>query len=145
MLTAVGVPEISPVELSNDNPAGSAGVISQFVTAPPLDVGVTVVIALSLVRVSELGLYATEDGATSFTWMVTVAVSLPPALLAVTVYAVEFETAVGVPEIAPVVLSNARPAGRAGEIDQDVTVPPLEVGVMVVSATFLVSVSELGL
>ena len=119
--------------------------ISQFVTAPPLEVGVAVVIALSLVRVSELGLYATEDGATSFTWMVTVAVSLPPALLAVTVYAVEFETAVGVPEIAPVVLSNARPAGRAGEIDQDVTVPPLEVGVMVVSATFLVSGSELGL
>lgn len=56
MLTAVGVPEIAPVELSNDNPAGRAGVISQFVTAPPVEVGVAVVIALSLVRVSELGL-----------------------------------------------------------------------------------------
>ena len=85
MLTAVGVPEISPVELSNNNPAGSAGVISQFVTAPPVEVGMAVVIALSLVRVSELGLYATEEGATSLTWMVTVAVSLPPALVAVTV------------------------------------------------------------
>ena len=85
MLTAVGVPEISPVELSNDNPAGSDGVISQLVTVPPLDVGVAFVIALSLVRVSELGLYATEEGATSLTWIETVAVSLPPALVAVTV------------------------------------------------------------
>ena len=57
----------------------------------------------------------------------------------------EFETAVGVPEIAPVVLSKARPAGSAGEIDQEVTVPPLDVGVMVVRATFLVRVIELGL
>ena len=85
MLTAVGVPEISPVELSNDNPAGSDGVISQLVTIPPLDVGVAFVITLSLVRVIELGLYPTEEGATSLTWIVTVVVSLPPALLAVTV------------------------------------------------------------
>ena len=56
MLTAVGVPEIAPVELSNDNPAGSAGVIAQFVTTPPLEVGLAVAIALSLVSVSELGL-----------------------------------------------------------------------------------------
>jgi hypothetical protein len=58
---------------------------------------------------------------------------------------VEVETAVGVPEIAPVVLLKTRPAGSAGEIDHEVTAPPLDVGVMVVSATFLVSVSELGL
>ena len=57
----------------------------------------------------------------------------------------EFETAVGVPEIAPVVLSKAKPAGNAGEIDHEVTAPPLDVGVIVVSETFLVSVSELGL
>ena len=85
MLTAVGVPEIAPVELSNDNPAGRAGVISQFITTPPVEVGVAVVIALSLIRVSELGLYATVEGATSLTWIVTVAVSLPPALVAVIV------------------------------------------------------------
>ena len=42
-------------------------------------------------------------------------------------------------------LSKAKPAGSAGEIDHEVTVPPLDVGMMVVSATFLVSVSELGL
>ena len=57
----------------------------------------------------------------------------------------EFETAVGVPEIAPVVLSKVKPAGRDGEIDHEVTAPPLDVGVMVVRATFLVRVSELGL
>ena len=57
----------------------------------------------------------------------------------------EFETAVGVPEIVPVVLSNTRPAGSAGEIDHEVTAPPVDVGVMDVSATFLVSVIELGL
>ena len=38
-------------------------------------------------------------------------------------YAVCEERAVGVPEIAPVVDDNVRPAGREGEIDQDVTVP----------------------
>jgi hypothetical protein len=58
---------------------------------------------------------------------------------------VEFETAVGVPEMAPVVLLKTRPAGSVGEIDHEVTAPPLDVGVMVVSETFLVSVSELGL
>ena len=57
----------------------------------------------------------------------------------------EFETAVGVPEIAPVVLSKVKPAGRDGEIDHEVTAPPLDVGVMAVRATFLVRVSELGL
>ena len=57
----------------------------------------------------------------------------------------EVETAVGVPEIAPVVLLKTRPAGSAGEIDHEVTAPPLDVGVMVDSETFLVSVSELGL
>ena len=59
--------------------------ISQFITTPPVEVGVAVVIALSLIRVSELGLYATVEGATSLTWIVTVAVSLPPALVAVIV------------------------------------------------------------
>jgi hypothetical protein len=36
--------------------------------------------------------------------------------------------AVGVPEITPRLL-NARPAGRLGEIDHALTVPPLFVGV----------------
>ena len=66
------------------------------------------------------------------TWMVTMAVALPPVLLAVTVKDVEEVMEVGVPLMAPVVLENERPAGSDGVIDQEVTVPPLEVGVAVV-------------
>ena len=82
-----------------------------------------------------------EDGATSFTCIVTVAVPLPPALVAVTVYEVDDET-VGVPLIAPVVLKD-NPVGSDGEIDQDVAVPPLAVGVTVVIATSFVGLSSL--
>tara|TARA_B100001113_G_scaffold339951_1_gene323701 strand:+ start:1548 stop:1676 length:129 start_codon:yes stop_codon:yes gene_type:complete len=42
-------------------------------------------------------------------------------------------------------VSKVRPEGRDGEIDQDVTVPPLEVGVTVVIATPFVKTEELGL
>jgi len=45
----------------------------------------------------------------------------------------------------PFEVENDRPAGSAGEIDQEVTFPPLEVGRTVVIATPLVSVNELGL
>ena len=79
------------------------------------------------------------------TTMVTVAVSLPPVLLAVTVYDAEVEIAVGVPLIAPVEESKDKPAGRDGETDQEVIVPPLTVGVTVVIAVPFVSVNELGL
>ena len=57
----------------------------------------------------------------------------------------EEETADGVPLMAPVVESIERPAGRVGETDHEVTVPPLTVGVTVVMAVPLVSVNELGL
>jgi hypothetical protein len=53
---AVGVPEIVPVERSKDRPAGSVGEIDQETTAPPLAVGVTAVIAESLLNEIELGL-----------------------------------------------------------------------------------------
>ena len=52
--------------------------------------------------------------------------------------------AVGVPLIAPVVLSKDRPDGSDGETDQDVTVPPLDVGIAVVIAVPLVNVNEFG-
>ena len=48
-------------------------------------VGVTVVMAVPLVKVNEFGLYVSEEGATSLTTMVTSAVVLPPVLPAVTV------------------------------------------------------------
>jgi hypothetical protein len=53
---AVGVPLMAPVALSSDNPDGSEGETDHEVTAPPVDVGVTVVMAVPLVRVRELGL-----------------------------------------------------------------------------------------
>ena len=55
------------------------------------------------------------------------------------------DTAVAVPLIAPVVTLKLRPAGSAGEIDQDATGPPLAVGVTVLIGTPLTSVIELGL
>ena len=79
------------------------------------------------------------------TSMVTSAVVLPPVLLAVTVYVAEDVTAVGVPLMAPVEESRERPAGREGDTDQEVMVPPLTVGVTVVMAVPLVSVNEFGL
>ena len=51
-LTDVGVPEIAPVDVENARPAGSDGEIDQSVTAPPLEDGVAVVIAVPLVRVN---------------------------------------------------------------------------------------------
>ena len=51
----------------------------------------------------------------------------------------------GVPLIAPVEESKDKPAGREGETDHEVIVPPLTVGVTVVIAVPLVSVNEFGL
>ena len=83
-MIAVGVPEIAPVEVSNERPAGSAGETDHEVTTP-LTLGVTVVMAVPLVSVKLFGLKLREEGATSFTTMVTSAVLLPPVLLAETV------------------------------------------------------------
>ena len=85
------------------------------------------------------------EGAMSLTTMVTLAVSLPPLLVAVIVYVAEDVTAVGVPLIAPVEESNESPAGSDGETDQDVIVPPFTVGVTVVICVPLVKVNEFGL
>ena len=144
-MMVVGVPEIAPVEVSKVRPAGNVAEIDQEVAAPPLEVGTTVVMAESLVKERVLGVYVTEDGAMSLTAIVTVALPLPPALLAVTVYAVEVETTVGVPPMAPVEVSKVSPAGSDGEIAQETTGPPLADGVTVVMATPLARVSELGL
>ena len=47
---------MAPVVESSDKPAGSDGETDHDVTAPPLVVGVTVVMAVPLVRVNEFGL-----------------------------------------------------------------------------------------
>ena len=51
----------------------------------------------------------------------------------------------GVPEISPVEVENARPAGRDGETDQVITVPPLYVGIDADITESLVKVNEFGL
>jgi len=142
-VTAVGVPLMVPVEESIANPAGRDGETDQEVTGPPLVVGVTVVMAVPLVRVNEFGLYDSDDGATSLTTMVTLTLSLPPVLLPVIVYEADEVTADGVPLIAPVDESRAKPAGSEGETDHEVIVPPLDVGVAVVMVVPLVSENEL--
>ena len=84
-MTAVGVPEISPVEVEKARPAGSVESMAQEMTVPPLYVGVDAVIRESFVKVNGLSLYETEDGIMSLTTMVTVVVASPPVLVAVTV------------------------------------------------------------
>ena len=126
--TAVGFPLIAPVEESRDKPAGSDGETDQEVIAPPLVVGVSVVMPVPFSKVREFELYEI-DGATSLTTMVMLAVSVPPVLFAVIVYEAEEVIVVGVPEITPVEVSRTKPAGSDGETDQDVTVPPFDVGV----------------
>ena len=79
------------------------------------------------------------------TTMVILAVSLPPVLLAVIVYAADEATAVGFPLIAPVEESRESPAGSDGETDQEVIAPPLVVGVNVVIAVPFSRVSEVEL
>ena len=81
----------------------------------------------------------------SLTVIVTVAVVLPPVLLAVTVYVVDGSRAVGVPLMVPVEVSRERPPGSEGETDHIVTGPPLTVGVTLDIAVPLVRVNEFGL
>ena len=76
---------MAPVEESSDRPAGRDGETDHEVMAPPLALGVTVVIAVPLVSVNESGLYTREDGAMSLTTISTSAVVLPPVLVAVIV------------------------------------------------------------
>ena len=64
---------------------------------------------------------------------------------AVTVCELEEVTAVGVPEIVPVVVENDRPAGSCGDIDHRVAAPPLTEGVFADIVTSLVNVREVGL
>ena len=47
--------------------------------------------------------------------------------------------------MAPVVVEKVRPAGSVAEIDHDVTVPPLDVGVTVVIGESFTKVRKVGL
>ena len=63
----MGVPEIAPLLVENERPEGNDGEIDQEVTVPPLTLGVTVVMAVPLVKVNGLPLYTMEYGDTSLT------------------------------------------------------------------------------
>tara|TARA_Y100000766_G_scaffold192339_1_gene165372 strand:- start:126 stop:452 length:327 start_codon:yes stop_codon:yes gene_type:complete len=76
------------------------------------------------------------------TVIVTLAVSVPPVLVAVIVYEAEDVTAVGVPLSVPVDVSSDSPAGRDGETEYETTVPPVDVTEVVVMAVPLVKVKE---
>ena len=52
---AVGVPLMAPVVESSERPAGNEGETVKDVTGPPLIEGVTVVMAVPLVKVNEFG------------------------------------------------------------------------------------------
>ena len=78
------------------------------------------------------------------TVMVTVAVSLPPVLVAVTVYVVDVLSSVGVPEMVPSVVLKVRPAGRVAEMVHDVMSPPFTVGVTEVMAVPLLKTKVSG-
>ena len=53
--------------------------------------------------------------------------------------------AVGVPLISPVDVLNVKPAGTDGEIDQETTTPPVDVGEAFVIAESFVNVNGLPL
>ena len=53
-MTTVGVPLIAPVEVSSESPAGSDGETEYDTTLPPVEVTVSVVMAVPLVNVSEV-------------------------------------------------------------------------------------------
>ena len=50
-MIAVGVPLMSPVEVSSDRPAGRDGDTEYEVTVPPVDVGEMVVMAVPISKV----------------------------------------------------------------------------------------------
>ena len=78
----------------------------------------------------------------SLTTIVTLAVSVPPVLVAVIVYVADDVTAVGVPLIEPVDVSRAKPAGSDGDTEYETTAPPVEVTESVVIAVPFSSVRE---
>ena len=82
----VGVPEITPVDASIVNPAGSDGATDHKDAAPPLFVGVKADIALLTVRLS-VDVVNVMDGdvKTPVTAIATTKVSLPAEFVAVTV------------------------------------------------------------
>ena len=109
-----GVPEITPVEASNTNPAGNAGVTEYEVTTPPETVGIRLAIGLLSVKIFG-DEYERDAGAASLTVITTPKLVLPPILDAVIVYVAVALVCNGLPEITPVDELRFSPLGKAGE------------------------------
>ena len=69
------------------------------------------------------------SGASSFTVMLTVALTEPPLLFAQMVKVLRVINEVGVPQIVPLLIPKVSPFGRSGEISHEVIAPePVKVG-----------------
>ena len=83
LLMTVGVPGIAPVDESSETLRGRRELTTRLWHR--LTVGVTVVMAVPLVKVNEFGLHVSDEGSDVVDDNGAVAVSLPPVLEAVTV------------------------------------------------------------
>ena len=124
--TAVGVPEIRPVDAFSDSPVGRGGLmVNSSVPSPPEMLGVCAVI------VEFLAAAIAEYPVVNFTLVtrtLTVVVSdEPPESLTVTVWVTAGScTTLGVPEISPDDGLRVKPAGSAGEIEKVLMPDPPE-------------------
>lgn len=84
------------------------------------------------------------DGLTSFTVMVTVAVPVPPELVALTIYDAVLLITVGMPLIWPVLVLNTNPVGNGLLMEYDTTAPPVLDGLNVVIPEPLVATTVFG-
>ena len=129
--SSVGVPVITPVEVSNARPAGRLGVIVHDKISPwPFKVGVSgrSLETVLLIMLKSSGVYEIK-GIWSTTVMLRYVVEVPPVLVALIVNIVRVTNSVGVPLRTPVEVSNARPAGRLGVIVHEIISPcPVKVG-----------------
>ena len=94
------MPEIFPFVGLNARPAGREGEMIQLVAGEPVLRGAIAVAATSLYIKYEVG-ECEMFGKVATTARLRVAVAEPAELIAVTVYAVELDTRVGVPVITP--------------------------------------------
>lgn len=127
-------------------PDGTAGDTVHDVAAPPAFEGVSVAIAEFTVPLIEAGEYEIDGalGEAADTAIVTLKLDEPVALVAVTVYELDADVVVGVPEMIPVLVEKLNPVGTDGEIDQLATAPPEFVGLKEVIATFTVPEMDVG-
>ena len=88
---------MAPVLELNNKPLGTAGVISQLVTAPPPTLGVLVLMATPLVKVMFSGEYARLFGAVTTQRLNSPVLEMPVDAVAVRLYVVLEPATVGVP------------------------------------------------